>query len=250
MVSRLIVVIGLFAAIAGGFYLYQKYKAASQKNALKEAENLYQQSLSTQDAEQKSALLNQALSILLQAAPNAKVNGEIGTILADFREFPLAAYYLRQALKNDPLSQDIKTLLKKVEIAGNLPQAPPPKELLQLPNWGLAVVLIVWMLVILSTLTWPNRITHVSAILTSVFAAVLFSVHLYQIFINPIEGIIIHGTPLYHDVGGKELSTRSPLAEGLLVTVLDVQHNGEWIKVRTEQGLIGFVNQNAIRVLP
>ena len=72
----------------------------------------------------------------------------------------------------------------------------------------------------------------------------------YSHYLSPIEAVIVKSSALYRDSGFQYAKVQDePVLSGKKVEVLDVINNGEWLKVRLQSGELGYVPQEAIRII-
>lgn len=93
---------------------------------------------------------------------------------------------------------------------------------------------------------WQKRVGVVATILS---LAILLSLG-YSHYLTPIEGVIVRSTALYRDAGEHYAKViEEPVLSGNKVEVLDVLQGGRWLKVMTPEGNLGYIPQEAIRVI-
>jgi purine-cytosine permease-like protein len=82
--------------------------------------------------------------------------------------------------------------------------------------------------------------------LTTAWSFLLFSSY----YLTPIEAVMIAPTQLYRrsEVELNPLIDES-LQPGTKVTILDVNEEGKWLKIRTLQGTVGYVPFQVIRII-
>ena len=72
----------------------------------------------------------------------------------------------------------------------------------------------------------------------------------YTRYLSPLEGVLIQASDLYRDAGTQYAKVgKEPLPAGSTVEMLGSHPNGKWFKVLATTGAIGYVPQNAIRVV-
>lgn len=233
--------------LLGAFFLFQH----GEQDKYKEALELYQKGNASKDTLEKNELLNQSLEVLLSMHEESpSKNALTGELLAVLRQYPLAVYYYLQALELDPENKDVQEGLKRVIQESKLPAVIPPFPKLANAKLLFSSLFLAW-IVFLSFALWNDwrRIQKAAYYLAIPLA--LFGVYLAgRIFFAPIYGVMIHSQELYQDAGKNQPQLGPiPLPSGVVVTVLDEEEEGEWLKIRTLDGVLGYVPEDAIRVL-
>ncbi len=186
---------------------------------------------------------------------------DIANTYYQLEEYPFAVLYYYKALQLMPRSyrvhNNLAITLDKLVIPMNKPASvfndiffvhtrfsfPERMQLF----FALAMILIV----LGSVYVWkPIRIIRASITVVSLCCALMLFSLLYSRYFEPIEGVIVHSSLLYRDAGLQYASVSDqPVLSGNKVKVVDVQHNGQWLKVVTTAGDIGYVPLTAIRVI-
>jgi hypothetical protein len=72
----------------------------------------------------------------------------------------------------------------------------------------------------------------------------------YSYYFSPIEAIFVKSSALYRDAGEQYAKVNEePVPSGNKVKVLGHTEAGKWIKVQTNDGTIGYVPYEALRIL-
>jgi hypothetical protein len=240
VVLFLILLIGLFALIQ--HQAQDKYGKALE---------LYRKGDIAEDTFVKDRLLNESLEELLAIhEESSSKNALIGEILARLRQHPLSVYYYLAALEEDPENGEIQRQLKRVIQDGKLPTVIPPFPVLRNAKVVFSFLFLAWVM-FLSWALWKDRRGLQKGGFYFAIPLGLFGVYLAaRIFFAPIYGVMIHSQGLYQGAGIKEpLLGPIPLPPGVVVIVLGENHEGEWLKIRTGEGVMGYVPEDAIRVL-
>ena len=81
-------------------------------------------------------------------------------------------------------------------------------------------------------------------------AFLLFLNLMYVQYVEPLQGILVDSASLHRDAGEQYAKvSEKPLSSGIKIEVLDTKEHGEWLKIQTPDGQIGFVQKNAIRII-
>lgn len=237
----------LILLLFGAFFLFQHRQQDKYLEALK----IYQKGQSTEDTIVKNQLLNQSLEELLAIEEeSSSKNALIGELLAKLRQYPLSVYYYLQAQELDPENKAIQEAVKRVIQEGDLPTVVPSFPRLENGKFWFACLFLA-LIVFLSWALWRD---HKKLQKTAFYLAIplsLFGIYLAgRIFFAPIYGVMIHSQGLYQEAGKGEPSLSPiPLPSGVVVTVLDEEQEGKWLKIKTQDGVMGYVPENAIRIL-
>lgn len=238
--------IGLFFLITLPFLWNQE-----GENAYAKARDLYSQGNLAEDTFVKNGLYNHALSELLEI-PEESVskNQLIGEVLARLGQNPLALYYYLQALELDPENRETLRRIEHVIKEGKLTAKVPAFPFFRKEQILFSILFVAWIL-LFSWAIWRGKRSLQKG---SLFLAIpLFSYGAYiaiRIFFSPIFGVMIHSQGLYQEAGlTKPLLGPIPLDAGVIVTVLNVEEQGDWLKIRTPEGAMGYVPEKAIRVV-
>lgn len=247
MKKGLLLLLLVLVVLLGLFVLFQHLEQDKYGMALE----LYQKGNESEDTLVKNQLMNESLEVLLSIEEETPAkNVLIGTILARLRQHPLAVYYQLLALQQDPENKQIQEQLRGVIQKGKLPTVVPSffklhgaKVLFSMLFLaGVAVLaLALW-----SDWRWVQKVVYYLAVPLGLFGVVLAA----RIFFAPIYGVMIHAQELYQEAGKKEaILSPIPLSAGAVVTVLGEEQRGKMLKIRTGDGVLGYVPEDAIRVL-
>ncbi|NGX41910.1 MAG: hypothetical protein K940chlam7_00184 [Chlamydiae bacterium] len=93
---------------------------------------------------------------------------------------------------------------------------------------------------------WLKKI----AILATILASVMLLSLGYSHYLAAVEGVLVKSTALYRDAGLQYAKvTKEPILSGNKVEILDVLDEGKWLKIETPEGDLGYVPQEAIRII-
>lgn len=80
-------------------------------------------------------------------------------------------------------------------------------------------------------------------------AVILFSLA-FTHYVSPVEAVLVRSSSLYRDAGYHYAKVmEDPLLSGLKVEVLDVLQEGNWLKVATPEGTLGYVPHKSARLI-
>lgn len=72
----------------------------------------------------------------------------------------------------------------------------------------------------------------------------------YTRYLEPAQGVLVKSTSLYRDAGTQYAKViPKPLPSGMKVEVLDTRENGQWLKIVSPNGVLGYVPMEAIRII-
>lgn len=174
----------------------------------------------------------------------------IGNIYFYLSQYPLAiTYYYRaaQTMPNDPLLvQNLNKALEKIhEGQVYTPPSITYVEILEILGSlvGLAFLLFslwIWM---------KNKFIFFTGIGVGIVGFVFLCIAIFWKISAPIDAIVISPT-LLHKGASEEfpIISENPLFPGTKVHVLDVVHQGKWLKI-SHQGEIGYLSYETIRVI-
>lgn len=222
-----------------------------QQNKYAEALKLYHQGMTSEDTIVKNQRFNEALEELLSLEEeSSSKNALIGELLAKLGQYPLALYFYLQAFELEPENKEIQRAIEMVIQEGQLPTALPPFSRLKKGKLWFSGLFIAW----IALLSWAllknqKKLQKLAFYLAAPLS--LFGVYLAgRIFFAPLYGVMIHSQELYQEAGKqKAILSPIPLPPGIIITVLGEEQKGEWLKIKTSDGVMGFVPEDAIRVL-
>lgn len=243
----LFLILMLIGALVGR-YLWI-VRADSEKFAA--AKEYFEKAMNEQDTLKKSQLLNKSLEYLLDISEISPArNAAAGAVLSQFREFSLASFYFYQAINDAPENEALRKQLREVIQAGDLPNNEKYMRKYQVPYVWMVGFVLLWTLGMSLYVMWPGSFSRFFAWVFSATLLGFFLIYAHQVYMTPIQAILVRGSPLYKEAGKNyPIVSPSPLQSGTMVTVLDVVHDGEWVKTITPDGVLGYVPQDSIRVL-
>lgn len=244
------------------------YVSKPAAHPLQQARKSYEEAVKASNIIQRNIYLNQALSTYIslenQYHPirgNGKLYHNMGEIFFDLQQYPWAALYFYQARalmpRNEAIEQKLQKTLKELNLVSHVQDSIFKRVFffhyyLSLPErlqiLGAATLLL---FVLVSLYIWKYY-----SFLKSVIAAVIllwglfFSSVIYTKYFEPLEGALIQASMLYRGANSSSaLVTPKPIMEGDKVEVLDVLDEGKWLKIRTSDEKLGFIEASTIRLI-
>lgn len=193
---------------------------------------------------------------------NGKLYYNIGNSYFQLEEYSWAVLYYYRALKLMPreerVQHNLNIALQKLSVTPSEITTPIYQPLLYLNTlvslpqrlqwfFNFGVILLA---LISAHLMRPNKYLKGSAIAVGIIWALLFLGLLYTKFLAPVEGVLIHSSALYRDAGEQYAKvSEQPVLSGNKVKVLEVLQEGQWLKVLTPTGELGYVPSTTIRII-
>lgn len=203
---------------------------------------LYTQGLAEKDTLGRNRAFNSSIEALLEGEPSDAL---MAANLVQLRQYPLSVYYYMKEYKKNPYDEGIVNSLAETVRIGNLPTQIPSPTLFGPPSWMSALAFFLWFL----TLSLWIHFRKKGLLLLSFPLLATFLTLIVLSYRSPILGVILHAQILFQSSSGKETVSPTPIPAGLIVTVLDVQQHGSWIKVLTNDGVMGYVPEDALRIV-
>lgn len=217
----------------------------------KEALELYNQGLLEKDTYLRNQAFNNVVEKLLNNPEDStEYDVLMGDSLAQLGQFPLALYYDLKALKDDPDNQVIRMRIEEVIKAGNLSAAVPDPETFGPSALSIAIIFGCMCLALSAWIILKKNQLKKVALATSAFLFLFLLYDITLLFRSPILAVVVHSERLVQapEENAKN-SIQTPLPAGIIVTVLDMEKNGSWIKIRTKEGAMGYVPEKSIRLV-
>lgn len=221
-----------------------------QEDQYAKAWELYHKGSLSEDTLVKNQLFNQALeALLLMPSDHSSKNILMGNLLFQLRQSSLSTYYYLRALEQDPDNKEVQKQLQRVIQESKLPTVIPPFQNTVRDKFWFSLLFLIWV-AILSWALLTDRKQIQKGVFYLALPLSLYGIYLAGLlFLSPIYGVIIHSQELYQQVIPLRTLSPIPLPSGVVVTVLGEEQKGEWLKVKTEEGVMGYVPEDAIRVL-
>ena len=249
--------------------------------AFQSGDELYASALSLPSAEQQSAAFNQALALYLRqvkaqdrSAQAGELAYRIGNTYFQLGAYPWAIWHYYRALSSLPRDSKVKEnlALAQKHLQGQPSErahAWPSMADLQLDHWltlsersylgclaALATGGLAGAFLVCRRYGWKRALPCFKAlalsggVLGTVLVIWLGSSLLYSCCFAPIEGVLVYPALMYRDTSPeRQVVVNRPLLAGLKVEVVGVEQSGQWIKIVTAEGQLGYISHRAIRLL-
>lgn len=261
---KILFFIPLMAAICALFYFRHH-----TSHELQSVETLYEEGEKAQTLEQRRAFFNEALAGYLSLERTShphmgdgKLYYNIANTYFQLGEYPLSIYYYQLARKLRPRDERITANLATAEKSLGVPsreQEAPFRHLFffysyfstpeRLQIFSLATLIAFFAL---SVQIWkPQRFARRLAAGSVCVASVFLGTLLYSYYVAPIDAIVLKSSDLYKGAGSYYARVLDkPLPSGVAIEVLESLENGQWVKVTTSDGTLGYLPSEVIKVIP
>lgn len=228
----------------------------------------YQKGEKSRSAADKEAAFNEALSLYKQLEKDYSANSGSGALYYNIAntyfqlaQYPAAILYYHKALKVDPWNDDAWNNLQVAYSKLNLPVQKshrwldvvfsPELGMSEPERFQLLFGTALAALIFGSFFIWKEIHAFKKYALLAALACMLLLISLgISIFFKPTEAIVLRPTLLYRDAGKQYAGVQeAPLAEGEKLQVLEMVDDGQWVKVRTSNGVQGFVPVEKVGVI-
>jgi hypothetical protein len=213
---------------------------------------------------QRKAAFNDALTLYLKMeseSPSAVLLYDIGNTYYQLHEYGYAILYYERALKENPRFSEAKTnlqiALNKVNIA--------PSELNFIQNYLLffhyklnhdekataVLVLLFLAFALLSVHLWmPQDVLKKLAYIALWVTLILFSSIIWADYLATPRAIVVRPVALRRDAGDQYAPiVGTPVLVGTSLSVISVKDDGNWLKVRTASGEVGYISKEYARTV-
>jgi tetratricopeptide (TPR) repeat protein len=192
---------------------------------------------------------------------NGKLQYNIANTYFQLGQYPSAVLYYQKALKLDPWNDqawaNLQVALKKLQISNA--DARPWWQSIFSPSLGIPETQRLQMFFALALAAilfaafyiWKEieKFKSYAWIASSLAFAVLVSLVLTH-FSEPAEAIVLRPSDVYRDAGKQYAKVQSnPLPEGVKLQIIELTDEGRWAKVRTPEGVQGFVPIDRIGII-
>lgn len=254
----------LVASVA--FYLVSP--SGESEKALSEAYQAYRHGEEANTVNERTEFFNKALSLYTDLEKrfhpkygNGKLYYNIANSYFQLGQYPMAVLYYYRTLdlmpKNERAQRNLQIALSKLKISDK-PKDTTFKKIFFF-HYGFSLserFRIFFVFAVLGTLlgslyiwlklSWLKK----CAILFALTAGVFLGSIAYSNYFIPVEGVIIKSTSLYRDAGQQYAKVlKEPILSGTKVEVLDILHEGHWLKIITPDGALGYIPQNSIKII-
>lgn len=247
---------------------WQYLKQENPGTLLQQADTNYKKGEEATTIAQRKEAFNKSLATYTQLDEmyhpiygNGKLYYNIANNYYQLEQYPWAIlYYYRAATlmpRNDSVQSNLKMTLSKLSLPAKSPASMWEKifffhYLISLPErlqilFGLTVIAIFAVsILVFRQIAFLKTATK---IIVLGILVLLVSVG-YTRYFEPIEAIIVHSGVLYRDAGEQYAKvSEQPVPSGSKVQVLDVLDNGNWLKIVTQNGEVGYISAANLRVI-
>lgn len=200
-------------------------------------------------------------SIYNPAYGNGKLYFNIANSFFQVEEYPWAVLYYNRALKlmprEDKVRKNLEITLEKLSITNSTADSSGKifdffQGYFSLPErlQGFFDFSIILLALLAAHIMRPHKyIKRMIYLVGFCWLFLLISVG-YTRYLAPIEGVLVRSTTLNRDAGEQfaKVSDQPTLA-GNKVQVLEVLQDGQWLKILTPTGELGYVPNSAIRII-
>jgi len=236
----------------------------TQSQLLQQAEASYQRGEQAVTVAERREAFNGALELYLSlekkwAHPDLYYN--IGNSYFQLEEYPWAILYYRRALlqmpRNETIRENLRIAQGKQKLTLDVKQ--PFLQKVFFFHYGLSIkerlqiffVFSVLSFVLASFYIWlEKRIFKIAASWLAVgVTGVLLSLT-WSNYFSSIQAVVVQSTALLRDAGTQYAPVMDfPVSAGDTVEVLEVVQEGQWLKIRTNNGDFGYVSHKTIRLI-
>jgi tetratricopeptide (TPR) repeat protein len=240
---------------------------AKGDNRLKTADENYRRGESATTLSERKKEFNESLDLYLQLDGeyhpnfgNGKLSYNIGNTYFQLEEYPQALFYYKKASRLMPRSDVIKRNLIQAEQKlgiqteqhSNVFSSFLLQPWLSLPErlqLFFAAGFIAFSLA--SAWVWTQQRFIWYAMVISLIPVVFLLFNLASTYyFSPIEAVMMHAAELRRDAGTEYAKViKEPIRGGVTVEVLGTSPNGEWLKILTPEGNLGYVPSEAAKLL-
>lgn len=231
---------------------------------IKEAQEAYLEGETAESSTEKEQAFNRALKLYLQLEGepgNGKLFYNIGNTYFQLGEYGWAILYYSRALNLMPRNN--KAFFQRIlaQTKQGLPLSVEEPILDKLFFWHrlfsfqerlwLSMVAFMVTFAVLSGFIWTRLYLFKALSITSVVVTfLLFGSVLTSQYLSPVRAVMVGSYGLYHGPGERfALSTQTPMIAGVEVIVEEISDDGEWFKIETKEGLVGYVPVDTIRII-
>lgn len=225
-----------------------------------QADTFYRSGEEAQTIADRKKAFNEALGDYMQLETeykprfgNGKLYYNLGNTYFQLGEYPWAIFYYMKAQALMPRSKSVETNLALAKSKLSLPDSDLSSlNFLSLPErLQLFAALAVIALLLLSAWIWmDNHWFKNSAFVVLALAGLVLLSLAYTRYLAPLEGVFIQASDVYRDAGKQYAKVgEEPVSAGSTVEVLGKDPSGKWFKILTPKGAMGYVSQEALRVV-
>lgn len=250
------------------YFISSPSMTEAAKEQMKEAFVEYVKGEKASTIAERSEAFNQALKLYAQL--QAEFHPKFGNGILDYNiansyfqlgEYPLAILHYYRSLslmpRNDKAAHNLKVALDKLGLKEEGKKSIFGKifffySFLSLPEkleafFGLSLLsLLSASMFIWQGRNWMKR----TALTCAFFASILLLCIGYHLYYEPTEGVIVKATALYRDAGFQYAKVvEEPVLSGKKVRVVEVLGEGQWLKIVTPEGALGYIPSESVRII-
>jgi hypothetical protein len=192
---------------------------------------------------------------------NGKLYYNIGNTYFQLEEYPWATLYYYRTLKLMPRDERTRSNLSITQNKLGITIKENPSLLSKIfflqsqyslpERLRVFFILAVLLLVMISFYIWrPQHWQKSILIILLIGSLIMLSSVLFTRYFSPIEAVMVQSSTLYRDAGEQYAHvSENPILAGNKVVVLRVLQDGEWLKILTPEGEIGYVKNAVIRII-
>lgn len=228
---------------------------------LDEAASAYQTAIKAKNISEREIGFNTALKIYQQIDDDYKPGRnsalfyyDLGNTYYQLASYPYAIVNYEKAKRLLPNDQP---LLQNLEMAKQKLDLPKDESVLALKFYGslslndlfMGFHLSLFLTFIFSSwLIWKNStVLKRLALFFAVITALLLVGLIWNYYMSPLEAVVVEPSFLYKGAGEEYAKVADdPLKAGIKVEVIGANYNGEWLKVLTTKGEIGYLSKQKI----
>ncbi len=212
---------------------------------LKFASSSYVEAEKTNIVATRAVGFNLALEIytsLEKKLSSAKLYYNIANCYFQVAQYSLAIFYYNKALKLAPREPRILQNLEVAQAKQGLSQNS------SVNYFSMSERLRVFYIVLGAAIVFFFINTFLFRIFSAITLICILS-FMYTIYFVKAEGVIITSSVIYQDAGTQYAKvSEKPILAGFRVAVLDEAQKGTWLKIQAQDGTIGYVPSNNIRL--
>jgi tetratricopeptide (TPR) repeat protein len=225
------------------------------QGALERAYENYQLGERSETFHERSLYFNQALQIYTEFETDYsshKLLANIASCYFQLQEFPMAILYYRKALDlniGDQKSAFDLAVARKEAGVNDLAQKTFFLNANQLNSLLFKLSLITFLFATLY-IWWGNPLLRKGMIGGGGLCAILLCALLYAYYFEPIHAIVVDNSFLYQDAGSHYATVGDdPVIAGKEVEILQEIGVDDWIRVKTEDGIEGYIQFKLVRLI-
>lgn len=249
-------------------FMFQTICAQENENTLNEAFQAYQEGVKAEIVTDREAHFNRSLSLYLTllhtCCPeygSGKIYYNIANCYFQLNVYPLALlnYYRSEKLRprDETVKYNKEIVLEKLGIKEKKEQSLYDQifffqNYFSLPERLQIFTFLICLMILPASFYIWKKVAFLKKVIAfaAVFSAIFFLSLMYTRYISPMEAIMTESSMLYRDAGFQysKISNRAQIA-GSKVKVLEILDQGEWLKVITEQGEVGYLPYKTIQLI-